>query len=156
MALLKSLAKRRSDLKIIIMSATLDALKFQKYFGLTDGAAVSIFKVLDRTHPVEFVYTQEPEPDYVEAAICTVLMTHWLEDPGDILLSLTGEEEIEEACRRIKSEADDLANCNQDPYSMGPLSCIPLYSTLSPQHQQRIFDDPPLSKVAVGVRQDGK
>jgi pre-mRNA-splicing factor ATP-dependent RNA helicase DHX15/PRP43 len=143
MALLKSLAKRRSDLKIIVMSATLDALKFQKYFGLTAGSAPALFKGLDRTHPVEVFYSQEPEPDYVEAAIRTVLMIHRAEDPGDILLFLTEDEEIEDTCRKIKLEADDLVN--QHPDSVGPLSCIPLYSTLSSQQQQRIFDDPPRS-----------
>jgi pre-mRNA-splicing factor ATP-dependent RNA helicase DHX15/PRP43 len=141
MGLLKSLAKRRPDLKIIVMSATLDALKFQKYFGLTAGAAAPLFKVPGRTHPVEVFYTQEPEPDYVEAAIRTVLMIHRAEGEGDILLFLTGEEEIEDACRKIKLEADDLAN--QDEEAVGPLVCIPLYSTLPPQQQQRIFDPPP-------------
>ncbi|PBK60288.1 hypothetical protein ARMSODRAFT_1090382 [Armillaria solidipes] len=69
MGLLKDLAKRRSDLKIIIMSATLDALKFQKYFGLTAGTPAPLFKVPGHAHPVEVFYTQEPKPDYVEAAI---------------------------------------------------------------------------------------
>ncbi|KAG6850371.1 DEAH-box ATP-dependent RNA helicase prp43 [Arthromyces matolae] len=144
MGLLKALAKRRSDLKIIIMSATLDALKFQKYFGLTSGSPAPLFKVPGRTHPVEVFYTQEPEPDYVEAAIRTVLMIHRAEDPGDILVFLTGEEEIEDACRKIKLEADDLVN--QDPNSVGPLTCIPLYSSLPPQQQQRIFDPPPAAR----------
>jgi pre-mRNA-splicing factor ATP-dependent RNA helicase DHX15/PRP43 len=141
MGLLKSLAKRRSDLKIIIMSATLDALKFQKYFGIKEGSTAPLFKVPGRTHPVEVFYTQEPEPDYVEAAIRTVLMIHRAEEPGDILIFLTGEEEIEDACRKIKLEGDDLVN--QDPESVGPLVCIPLYSSLPPQQQQRIFDPPP-------------
>ncbi|KAG6916849.1 DEAH-box ATP-dependent RNA helicase prp43 [Tephrocybe rancida] len=145
MGLLKALAKRRSDLKIIIMSATLDALKFQKYFGLTSNAAAPLFKVPGRTHPVEVFYTQEPEPDYVEAAIRTVLMIHRAEEPGDILVFLTGEEEIEDACRKIKLEADDLIN--QDPDSVGPLICIPLYSSLPPQQQQRIFDPPPSARA---------
>ncbi|KAF9050822.1 P-loop containing nucleoside triphosphate hydrolase protein [Hymenopellis radicata] len=139
--LLKDLAKRRSDLKLIIMSATLDALKFQKYFGITARAPASLFKVPCRTHPVEVFYTQEPEPDYAEAAIRTVLMIHRAEEPGDILLFLTGEEEIEDTCRKIKIEADDLVN--QDPDSVGPLICIPLYSSLPPAQQQRIFDPPP-------------
>ncbi|KAI0043045.1 P-loop containing nucleoside triphosphate hydrolase protein [Auriscalpium vulgare] len=139
MGLLKTLAKRRSDLKIIIMSATLDALKFQKYFTIDDPAP--LFKVPGRTHPIEIFYTQEPEPDYVEAAIRTVLMIHRAEDEGDVLLFLTGEEEIEDACRKIKLEADDLQR--QDPDSVGPISCIPLYSSLPPQQQQRIFDPPP-------------
>ncbi|KDR75659.1 hypothetical protein GALMADRAFT_121825 [Galerina marginata CBS 339.88] len=141
MGLLKGIAKKRKDLKIIIMSATLDALKFQKYFSLRSDANAPLFKVPGRTHPVEVFYTQEPEPDYVEAAIRTVLMIHRAEEPGDILLFLTGEEEIEDACRKIKLEADDLMN--QDPSSVGPLVCIPLYSSLPPQQQQRIFDPAP-------------
>ena len=51
MGLLKALVKRRKDLKIIIMSATLDALKFQKYFTIDELAP--LFKVPGRTHPVE-------------------------------------------------------------------------------------------------------
>ncbi|OAX41209.1 P-loop containing nucleoside triphosphate hydrolase protein [Rhizopogon vinicolor AM-OR11-026] len=141
MGILKSLAQRRSDLKLIIMSATLDAIKFQRYFGITGNAPAPLFKVPGRTHPVEVFYTQEPEPDYVEAAIRTVLMIHRAEEPGDILLFLTGEEEIEDACRKIKLEADDLIN--NDPESVGPLVCIPLYSSLPPQQQQRIFDPAP-------------
>ncbi|KIM87769.1 hypothetical protein PILCRDRAFT_814484 [Piloderma croceum F 1598] len=153
MGLLKALAKKRKDLKIIVMSATLDALKFQKYFGLGSDqeekeVVAPLFKVPGRTHPVEVFYTQEPEPDYVEAAIRTVLMIHRAEDPGDVLLFLTGEEEIEDACRKIKLEADDLVN--QDPDSVGPLVCIPLYSSLPPQQQQRIFDPAPKSATPDG------
>ncbi|KAG1765553.1 P-loop containing nucleoside triphosphate hydrolase protein [Suillus occidentalis] len=148
MGILKGLAQRRTDLKIIIMSATLDALKFQKYFAVSGDTIAPLFKVPGRTHPVEVFYTQEPEPDYVEAAIRTVLMIHRAEDPGDILLFLTGEEEIEDACRKIKLEADDLIN--SDPESVGPLICIPLYSSLPPQQQQRIFDPPPKSSSPDG------
>ncbi|KZT01637.1 P-loop containing nucleoside triphosphate hydrolase protein, partial [Laetiporus sulphureus 93-53] len=149
MGLLKSLAKRRTDLKIIVMSATLDALKFQKYFSLSQsGEPAPLLKVPGRSHPVEVFYTQEPEPDYVEAAIRTVLMIHRAEKPGDILLFLTGEEEIEDACRKIKLEADD--SMNKDPGSVGPLVCIPLYSSLPPQQQQRIFDPPPPPRTPDG------
>ncbi|KIO00623.1 hypothetical protein M404DRAFT_10153 [Pisolithus tinctorius Marx 270] len=69
MGIVKNLAKRRADLKIIVMSATLDTLKFQKYFGLHSDSQAPLFKIPGRTHPVEVFYTQEPEPDYVEAAI---------------------------------------------------------------------------------------
>lgn len=149
MGLLKDLAKRRSDLKIVVMSATLDAQKFQKYFSIAGPSQPALlFKVAGRTHSVEVFYTQEPEPDYVEAAIRTVLMIHRAEEPGDILLFLTGEEEIEDACRKIKLEADDLVN--QDPDSVGPLICIPLYSSLPPQQQQRIFDPPPPPRTPDG------
>ena len=56
MALLKEVAERRPDLKIVIMSATLDAQKFQSYFN--DAPLVA---VPGRTHPVEIFYTPEPE-----------------------------------------------------------------------------------------------
>ena len=141
MGLLKGVVKKRPDLKLIVMSATLDAVKFQKYFSVRSNVSAPLFKVPGRTHPVEIFYTQEPEPDYVEAAIRTVLMIHRAEDPGDILVFLTGQEEIEDACKKIKLEADDLLNA--DSSSVGPLICIPLYSTLPPQQQQRIFDPPP-------------
>ncbi|KAF5338261.1 hypothetical protein D9758_012853 [Tetrapyrgos nigripes] len=153
MGLLKSLAQKRSDLKIIVMSATLDAIKFQKYFsifkpGKSALTPAPLFKVPGRTHPVEVYYTREPEPDYVEAATRTVLMIHRAEDPGDILLFLTGEEEIEDACRKIKLEADDLLN--QHPDSVGLLICIPLYPSLLPAQQQRIFDPPPSPRTSDG------
>ena len=57
--------------------------------------------------------------------------------PGDILLFLTGQEEIEEACKRIKREIDNLGP------EIGELKCIPLYSSLPPNLQQRIFDPAP-------------
>ncbi|EJF57700.1 subtilisin-like protein [Dichomitus squalens LYAD-421 SS1] len=68
--------------------------------------------------------------------------------PDDILLFLTGEEEIEDTCRKIRLEADDLVN--QDPAGVGPLVCIPRYSSLPPQQQQRFFDPPPLPRVPDG------
>lgn len=136
MGLLKEVVQRRSDLKLIVMSATLDALKFQKYFN-----DAPLLKVPGRTFPVETFYTPEPEPDYLEAAIRTVIMIHQAEDAGDILVFLTGEEEIEDACRKIKAEADDLATTNPD--LCGPLKVVPLYSSLPPAQQQRIFDAAP-------------
>ena len=140
MGLLKSLAKRRSDLKIIIMSATLDALKFQKYFGLRYLQMAPILKIPGRMHPVDILYARESETSYAEAAICTVISIHLNEPPGDILLFLTGEEEIEEACKKIKMKADHHASLDSD---VGPLECLPLYSCLSPQQQQRVFDTAP-------------
>ncbi|KAL6855115.1 DEAH-box ATP-dependent RNA helicase prp43 [Amphichorda felina] len=134
MALLKQIASRRSDLKIIIMSATLDAQKFQRYFN-----DAPLLAVPGRTHPVEIFYTPEPERDYVEAAIRTVLQIHASEPEGDVLLFLTGEDEIEDACRKINLEAEEL----QREIDAGPLVVYPLYGTLPPQQQQRIFDKAP-------------
>jgi pre-mRNA-splicing factor ATP-dependent RNA helicase DHX15/PRP43 len=134
MALLKQISERRKDLKIIIMSATLDAQKFQKYFNNAPLLAVP-----GRTHPVEIFYTPEAERDYVEAAVRTVLQIHATEPEGDILLFLTGEEEIEDACRRISLEVDEMIRESD----AGPMVVYPLYGTLPPQQQQRIFEKAP-------------
>ncbi|KAG2342230.1 P-loop containing nucleoside triphosphate hydrolase protein [Suillus weaverae] len=141
MGVLKTLTRRRPDLKLIIMSATLDALKFQKYFAVSGGALPPLFKVPGRTHPVEVFHTEAPVLDYVNAVIRVVLKIHCTEKPGDILVFLTGEEEIEDVCHRIKVDVDNLIKSY--PETVGPLECIPLYSWLPPQQQQRIFDPPP-------------
>jgi pre-mRNA-splicing factor ATP-dependent RNA helicase DHX15/PRP43 len=110
-ALLKGIAKKRKDLKVIIMSPTrLDAAEFQKYFRRRSGLNAQLFEVPGRTHPVEVFYTKEPEPDYVEAAIHSVIMIHRVEDPGDILLFLSGEQEIEDVCQEIEQKVDNLAH----------------------------------------------
>ena len=142
MGLLKQVVKRRPDLKIIVMSATMDALKFQRYLGSEENPA-PLLKVPGRTHPVELFYTEEPQPNYVEAAIRTVMSTHREEAPGDILVFLTGEEEIEDSCRTIRMVAEDL--CDQDP-TVGSLLVVPLYSSLPPAQQLRIFDPAPPPK----------
>ncbi|RMJ28500.1 hypothetical protein PHISP_00627 [Aspergillus sp. HF37] len=134
MGLIKEVAQRRPDLKIIIMSATLDAQKFQRYFN-----DAPLLAVPGRTHPVEVFYTPEPEQDYVEAAIRTVLQIHATEPDGDILLFLTGEEEIEDAARKISLEADEMVR----EADAGALKTYPLYGSLPPFMQQRIFEPPP-------------
>jgi pre-mRNA-splicing factor ATP-dependent RNA helicase DHX15/PRP43 len=98
--------------------------------------------------PVEIYYTPEPERDYLEAAIRTVLQIHTCEDPGDILVFLTGEEEIEEACRKIRTEGSNLMATQPDV--IGELKVYPLYSTLPPAQQQRIFEPAPPARMPGG------
>lgn len=132
--LIVQVCQKRPDLKVIIMSATLDAQKFQKYFFNAPLLAVP-----GRTFPVTIYYTPEPEKDYLEAALRTVLQIHVNEAQGDILLFLTGEEEIEDACRKLSFEADQL----MEETDVGPLKAYPLYGSLPPAQQQRIFEPAP-------------
>ena len=134
MGLLKEVMLKRPDLKIVVMSATLDAEKFQSYFN---GAPM--LKVPGRTHPVEIFYTPEPERDYVEAAVRTAINIHQHESQGDVLVFLTGEQEIEDVCTRIRLEAEQVGK----PDTVGPLAVYPLYSTLPPKQQQEIFNPAP-------------
>lgn len=131
--LLKEIIANRPDLKVVVMSATLDAEQFQKYFS-----DAPLMKVPGRMFSVEMFYTPEPEKDYLEAAIRTVIQIHLCEPAGDILLFLTGEVEIEDACKKVKKEIQNMGQGD-----MRELVAIPLYSTLSPQQQQKIFEPAP-------------
>ena len=141
MGVIKGILKKRKDLKVVVMSATLDASKFQTYF---DNAP--LLKIPGRTYPVEVFYTSEPEKDYIEAAVRTAVQIHQCESPGDVLVFLTGEDEIEDVCRRIRSEADRL-----DPDKCGPLVVYPMYSTLPQRQQDEIFKSAPAARVPGGI-----
>jgi len=101
-------------------------------------------KVPGRMHKVEVFYTPEPERDYLEASIRTVIQIHLYEKPGDILVFLTGEEEIEDACRRLNRESSNFGA------EVGELKCLALYSTLPPAQQNKIFDAAPGPRVPGG------
>ena len=137
--LLKKAVNLRPELKLIVTSATLDAVKFSEFFN-----NANIFTIPGRTFPVEILYTREPETDYLDASLITVMQIHLNEPPGDILLFLTGQEEIDTACEvlyeRMKSMGSDVPD----------LIILPVYSALPSEMQSRIFDPaPPGSRKVV-------
>ncbi|CAB3364061.1 Hypothetical predicted protein [Cloeon dipterum] len=137
--LLKQSVQKRPELKLIVTSATLDSVKFSQYFF-----AAPIFTIPGRTFPVEVLYTKEPETDYLDASLITVMQIHLREPPGDVLLFLTGQEEIDTACEilyeRMKSLGPDVPE----------LIILPVYSALPSEMQTRIFDPaPPGSRKVV-------
>jgi len=127
--LMKKVVQKRPDLKLIVTSATLDAVKFSEYFF-----QAPIFTIPGRTFPVEILYTREPETDYLDASLITVMQIHLTEPPGDILVFLTGQEEIDTACEILYERMK----------SLGPevpeLTILPVYSALPSEMQTRIFD----------------
>ena len=139
--LLKEVLLKREDLKVVVMSATLEAEKFQGYF-----LEAPLMRVPGRLHPVEIFYTQDPERDYLEAAIRTAVQIHACEPPGDILIFLTGEEEIEDACMKIRREIGNAGD------KVGDAKVVPLYASLPPQQQQRIFDEAPPPRNGIAGR----
>ena len=141
--LIKEVAKQRPDLKLVVMSATLEYQKFQEYF-----LEAPLLKVPGRTFPVEIYYTPEPERDYLEAAVRTCLQIHLCEPEGDILLFLTGEQEIEQTCQQLAAEVDQ-ARLQND--ALQPLVCLPLYSSLPPQKQRLVFEETKGRKCVVST-----
>ncbi|GLT78690.1 hypothetical protein SLA2020_502180 [Shorea laevis] len=138
--LLKQLVKRRPDLRLIVTSATLDAEKFSGYFF-----SCNIFTIPGRTFPVEIFYTKEPESDYLDTALLTVLQIHLNEPEGDILLFLTGKEEIDYACEYLKDYMRRLRE------NVPELIILPVYSALPSEMQSRIFEPAPPGKRKVVV-----
>ncbi|RVX74123.1 Pre-mRNA-splicing factor ATP-dependent RNA helicase prp22 [Exophiala mesophila] len=130
--LLKKTVKRRPDLKVIVTSATLDADKFSEYFN-----QCPIFSIPGRTFPVEIMYSREPEEDYLDAALTTVMQIHLTEPAGDILLFLTGQEEIDTSCEVLYERMKALGP------SVPDLLILPVYSALPSEMQSRIFDPAP-------------
>lgn len=137
--LLKGIIRKRKDLKVIVTSATLDAEKFSSYFF-----DCPIFTIPGRTFPVEIMYTKEPESDYVDAALITVMQIHLTEPEGDILLFLTGQDEIDTAAQVLYERTKALGP------AVPELIILPVYSALPSEMQSRIFEPaPPGSRKVV-------
>jgi pre-mRNA-splicing factor ATP-dependent RNA helicase DHX38/PRP16 len=84
--ILRKIAERRRDFKLIVTSATLNAEKFSEFFG-----GIPIFFIPGRTFPVQIEYAQSSPDDYVEAAVKKVIEIHLKGAPGDILVFMTGK-----------------------------------------------------------------
>ncbi|KAG0062996.1 DEAH-box ATP-dependent RNA helicase prp22 [Linnemannia elongata] len=130
--LLKQVCKKRKDLKIIITSATMDAEKFSTYFY-----GCPIFTIPGRAFPVEILYTRDPESDYLDASLYTVMQIHLSEPAGDILLFLTGQEEIDTAAEILYERMKALGPMVPE------LIILPVYSALPSEMQSRIFEPTP-------------
>lgn len=131
--LVKDIAKYRKDLKILISSATLDAEKFSSYF---DDAP--IFRIPGRRYPVTTYYTKAPEADYLAAAVTTTMQIHLTQPDGDILVFLTGQEEIETLQERLNFIGKKLKG------KMKELIVVPIYASLPPELQAEIFKPTPM------------
>ncbi|KAM0335240.1 hypothetical protein ACHAQA_000284 [Verticillium albo-atrum] len=147
LGLLKKIMKKRPELRIIISSATLQAEAFAKYFTPTPSAEeteaeapeslATIVSIEGRTFPIDILYLEAATEDYFERAITTVFDIHTKEADGDILVFLTGREEIDRAVQAI---ADRLLDMAPQERTLQPL---PLYAGLSTEQQMYIFDKPP-------------
>jgi pre-mRNA-splicing factor ATP-dependent RNA helicase DHX38/PRP16 len=126
--ILRKIVARRNDFKLIVTSATLNTAKFADFFG-----GVPVFKIPGRTFPVDVMFAKTPQEDYVEAAVKQALQIHLGQGPGDILIFMTGAEDIEASGYYIQER---LAAVGEDA---PPLEVLPIYSLLSADLQAKIF-----------------
>ncbi|KAJ3018695.1 hypothetical protein HKX48_002738 [Thoreauomyces humboldtii] len=130
--LVKDISRFRPDLKLLISSATMDAEKFSAYF---DDAP--ILNIPGRRFPVETYHTAAPEANYLAAAITTIMTIHISQPKGDVLLFLTGQDEIEQAEEGLK------AICRQLGSKIGEIIIVPCYANLPSDLQAKIFEPTP-------------
>lgn len=131
---LRKVVSRRLDLKLIVTSATLSADTFSNFFG-----GVPVFRIPGRTFPVETYYAKSVQEDYVMAAVKQTLQIHFNSPPGDILIFMTGQEDIEGTCQILADKMEKLSEDKESP----PLLVLPMYSQLPADLQAKIFDAAP-------------
>ncbi|KAG7393462.1 hypothetical protein PHYBOEH_006066 [Phytophthora boehmeriae] len=164
--LLKIVAVQRSDFRLLITSATLDAERFAEFFGQVEGQEKKSKKKLKikpcpvvsipgRVFPVDIFHSKQrqimghrgPISTYVQAAVETTLQVHNSEEPGHILVFLTGQREIEDACAQIRKLHWEQQNQRRDDQDSLELRVLPLYSALQGRRQREIFDEVPMDRV---------
>jgi len=138
LGILKTLLKRRKDLKVIITSATIDTDKFSAAF---DQAPV--IEVEGRMYPVETRYWP-PDPDaedggYVETAVAAVQKVRERFGAGDILIFMPTEQDIRETCELLKARKFSHA------------AILPLFARLPKAQQKRVFASIRGQKIVVAT-----
>jgi len=143
LGVLKKIKKRRPDLRIIVSSATLQAEDFLKFLSEPQNGAITdvedqsvgtIVSLEGRMFPVDIHYLEISAEDYVERAVQTVFEINAQEADGDILIFLTGGEEIDTCISMI---ADRIPAMSADARALQPL---PLYAGLSTEQQMYVFE----------------
>jgi ATP-dependent RNA helicase DDX35 len=148
LGILKKIMKKRPELRIIISSATLQAEDFLRFFAGDEykpdaepadlgGSIGRIISLEGRMYPVDTLFLENPAEDYVERAVKTVFDIHTQEAEGDVLLFLTGREEIDRAIQLISERAAYL-----NPKAPSLLT-LPLYAGLTTDQQMYVFEPAP-------------
>ncbi len=137
MGLLKKVSRKRPDLRLVITSATLDAVAFKNFFETNDTIdttqdTATIMSVQGRQHPVDVLYVTQPCRHYLRTVVDTILNIHRSEDWGDVLVFLPGSEEIDTAIAMLNEQ-----------YEGSSMFFLPLYSALSQHIQMTVFQPTP-------------
>ncbi|MDB4597110.1 helicase-related protein, partial [Akkermansiaceae bacterium] len=137
LALVKNLQQtQRSDLAMLVMSATLDAEPVAEYL---DQCPILVSE--GQSFPVEVNYLPVPDQNQITTQAAQSVERIINEDgPGDILVFMPGRGEI-------NGTLDALSNLRTNE----EVTCIPLHGALEPQEQDRAFAPNKLRKVIVAT-----
>ncbi|CAG9574577.1 putative pre-mRNA splicing factor [Leishmania major strain Friedlin] len=131
MGVLKLALRRRGDLKLIVTSATMDVRKFSAFFG-----NAPCYEIPGQTFPVKIHYSATPVADYVAEAVFRVCQLHLqmpLEAKHDILVFMTGREDVYGTCELIRRRLTELS-----PQHLSTLLIISCLSEAAPARSTEI------------------
>lgn len=86
---------------------------------------------------MDIYYTKAPEADYVDACVVSILQIHATQPLGDVLVFLTGQEEIETCQELLQDRVRRLGS------KIKELIVLPVYSNLPSDMQAKIFQPTP-------------
>jgi pre-mRNA-splicing factor ATP-dependent RNA helicase DHX38/PRP16 len=127
--ILRDVVASRRDFKLIVTSATMDAGKFSDFFG-----SCATFHIPGRTFPVQTFHARTAPSDYVEAAVRQAIRIHLQQPPGDVLIFMSGQEDIVTTCEVLAERIEGLGD------GVMPLLVLPMYSQLPADLQTKIFE----------------
>ncbi|XP_010549283.1 PREDICTED: probable pre-mRNA-splicing factor ATP-dependent RNA helicase DEAH4 isoform X2 [Tarenaya hassleriana] len=134
LGLMKRLIKlRESNFKVLITSATLDGEKVSKFFY-----DCPVLNVPGKLYPVEILYSKERPVSYIESSLKTAIDIHVREPEGDILIFMTGQDDIEKLVSKLEEKVRSL-----EEGSCMDAVVYPLHGSLPPDMQVRVFSPPP-------------
>ncbi|RLN91834.1 hypothetical protein BBJ28_00010816 [Nothophytophthora sp. Chile5] len=172
--LLRQVAAQRPSFRLLITSATLDAERFADFFGRLEPQEKAlkpkkkqkktsvkktpcpVVRIPGRVFPVDILHSKQrqimghkgPLSTYVRAAVETTLQVHNSEPAGHILVFLTGQREIGDACAQIRALHRQQQEVQQGTQSNDmELLVLPLYGALQGRRQREIFDEVPMDRV---------
>ncbi|RBL97595.1 ATP-dependent RNA helicase HrpA, partial [Xanthomonas oryzae pv. oryzae] len=148
---LKQLLHKRSDLKLIVTSATIDTERFAQHF---DNAPV--INVEGRTFPVEVRYRplegdtgdsddgehssgRDGERSVNDAIVAAIDEITRIDPRGDVLMFLPGEREIRDAHQALERR------------KYRETEVVPLYARLSAADQDRVFNPGPRRRLVLAT-----
>ncbi|XP_072979380.1 probable pre-mRNA-splicing factor ATP-dependent RNA helicase DEAH4 isoform X2 [Typha angustifolia] len=134
LGLMKCLIKTRAtNLKVLITSATLDGVKVSKFFS-----GCPILNIPGTLFPVQKLYSRERPTNFLESSLKTALDIHVKEPPGDILIFMTGQDDIDKMVSKLEERVQNL----EEGSCMDAL-VLPLHGSLPPEMQVRVFSQTP-------------
>ncbi|CAF1038377.1 unnamed protein product, partial [Didymodactylos carnosus] len=129
--IMKQCLRKRKDLKLIVMSATLDMKLLKNYFS--PEFSCGTLEIGGRTFPIEDQYLDEDVENYVQAAVAKAIEIHQSSEVGDILTFLTGPDEIDLAIEEIQKKLSNVQN----------FIALSLHGKLAQEDSAKVFEKIP-------------